>query len=209
MALHIPAHETEICRKLMAPAWIAVGLQNDLWSWPKEKDEAERKGEDHVINAIWVLMQEHQVDVQGAQDICRKLTKEYVAKYVQIIKDTRDDESLSKDLRKYIEAFQYAISGNVVWSLTCPRYNPTANFNQTQLDWMHNSVPALVSSSSSTESSKDLDQREISTSSSSDPSSGYSDVFALPPDLPNLCEDSQGIFSFEVRGIMREDVTLL
>lgn len=132
----------DLCRELMAPAWIAVGLQNDLWSWPKERDAAEKQGHGHVINALWVLMQEHKTDVDGAEQICRRLIKENVAKYLQVVRDSKDNKSLSEDLRKYIDAMQYSISGNVVWSLSCPRYNPDISFNKQQLGWMHHGVPA-------------------------------------------------------------------
>lgn len=132
----------DLCRELMAPAWIAVGLQNDLWSWPKERDAAEKQGRGHVINALWVLMQEHKTDVDGAEQICRRLIKENVAKYLQVVRASKDNDSLSKDLRKYINAMQYSISGNVVWSLSCPRYNPDISFNKQQLEWMHHGVPA-------------------------------------------------------------------
>ncbi|KAK6213609.1 fusicoccadiene synthase [Colletotrichum tabaci] len=151
LSLRIPDHEMDLCRKLMAPAWIAVGLQNDLWSWPKERDAAEKQGKDHVINAIWVLMHEHKTDLEGAEQICRRLIKENVAKYLQIVKECRDDASLSEDLRKYIEAMKYSISGNVVWSLTCPRYNPQVSFNERQIRWMHEGVPELETSCSSPE----------------------------------------------------------
>lgn len=132
----------DLCRELMAPAWIAVGLQNDLWSWPKERDAAEKQGRGHVINALWVLMQEHKTDVDGAEQICRRLIKENVAKYLQVVRASKDNDSLSKDLRKYINAMQYSISGNVVWSLSCPRYNPDISFNKQQLEWMYHGVPA-------------------------------------------------------------------
>lgn len=182
----------------MADAWIAVGLQNDLWSWPKEKDEAARKGDDYVINAIWVLTQEHKVDVDGAKEICRQLIKEHVAKYVETIKKTRNDESLSRDLRIYIEAFQYAISGNVIWSLTCPRYNPAANFNQMQLEWMHNGVPDDALSSSSSETSDDLPTHtSISSISSSSP--GISSPVCAFPGRLGEPEQQSGHFSSKVR----------
>ncbi|POS74342.1 hypothetical protein DHEL01_v207267 [Diaporthe helianthi] len=146
LGLHIPDHELELCRELMANAWIAVGLQNDLWSWPKERDAAKLHGNDHVVNAIWVLMQEHKTDVNEAMDMCRKLIVEYVAKYLKVIEDTRNDVSISLDLRKYLDAMLYSISGNVVWSLECPRYNPEINFNETQSEWMRRGVPPLETS---------------------------------------------------------------
>lgn len=148
LGLHIPEHELQLCRELMANAWIAVGLQNDLWSWPKERDAAKQHGKDHVVNAIWVLMQEHQTDVDGAMQICRELIVEYVAKYLEVIEVTKNDESISLDLRKYLDVMLYSISGNVVWSLECPRYNPDVSFNKTQLEWMRQGLPSSESSPS-------------------------------------------------------------
>lgn len=149
LGLHIPDHELNLCRELMSHAWIAVGLQNDIWSWPKEQDAAVLHGKDHVVNAIWVLMQEHRTDVDGAMQICRKLIVDHVAKYLDVIEATKNDESISLDLRKYLDAMLYSISGNVVWSLECPRYNPDINFNKAQLELMRERLPPPPGSSPS------------------------------------------------------------
>lgn len=143
MGITIPEEETELCRELMRPAWIAVGLQNDLYSWPKEKEVADRNGHTHVVNAIWVLMREHNLSVEDAEMLCRKMIKDWVTKYMQIVRKNKDNQRISMDLRKYIEAMQYSISGNVAWSLACPRYNPAASFNKAQLEWMQNGVPQM------------------------------------------------------------------
>ena len=42
MALKIPEDEIDLCRELMKPAWVAVGLANDIFSWPKERDAGKR-----------------------------------------------------------------------------------------------------------------------------------------------------------------------
>ncbi|GJC78710.1 fusicoccadiene synthase [Colletotrichum liriopes] len=159
----------------MAPAWIAVGLQNDLWSWPKEEDAAKKQGKGHVINAIWVLMQEHKTDVRGAAQICRRLIKEYVAKYLQIVKESRNNHLLSPDLRKYIEAMKYSISGNVVWSLTCPRYNPQVSFNECQLEWMYRGVPEIGPSSSPSPEAESVSSGSPILSETSDQNQAHSD----------------------------------
>ncbi|CZT49095.1 related to Fusicoccadiene synthase [Rhynchosporium secalis] len=152
MGIVIPEEETEICRELMRPAWIAVGLQNDLYSWEKEKQAADRNGHTHVVNAIWVLMREYNISDEDAKILCRKMIKDWVAKYIQIVRENKHNQSLSIDLRKYIEAMQYSISGNVAWSLACPRYNPTASFNRAQLEWMQNGIPNINDSNTSHES---------------------------------------------------------
>lgn len=165
LGLHIPEHEMELCRKLTSPSWIAVGLQNDLWSWPKERDTAEKLGQSHVINALWVIMQEHQVDIKGAEAICRQLIKDNVAESLSIWEQNQFNESLSVDLRRYIECMLFSISGNVVWSLGCPRYNPSSNFNATQLDWMRNGLPEVDSRTHT--SSRDSSNYSFGTQASS------------------------------------------
>ncbi|KAK7927485.1 geranylgeranyl diphosphate synthase, partial [Apiospora marii] len=136
MGLRIPDHELARCQVLVAPAWIAVGLQNDLWSWPKEVAAAKAQGQDHVVNSIWVLMQEHHISIDEAKQICRQLIKNHVAKYLDTVGTHEEDPSLSEDLRRYLVAIKYSILGHLVWSLHCPRYNPEASFNKRQRSWM-------------------------------------------------------------------------
>lgn len=168
MALHIPDHEMDACHKLMEPAWIAVGLANDVFSWPKERDASQRLGRTHVVNAIWVVMQEHDLSQEQANQYCRKLAAQYVTQYLENILKIKNDESISPDLRTYVEAMQYSISGNVTWSKLCPRYNPEKCFNQTQLDWMQNGLPRPIELDSASDTSSSF----LSTSTHSSPVSG-------------------------------------
>jgi len=172
LGLHIPDHEMDTYRTLTTPVvckssvlllstrvsltpgilqYNTLALTNDLYSWPKEREAAQDRGEGHVCNAIWVLMEEYKVDVEEAKKICRELIKENVAEYLQTLKDNRNNQSLSEDLRKYVDALQYTISGNLVFSKYCPRYNPNASFNKVQLEWMQNGVPPLDFSNTSAE----------------------------------------------------------
>ena len=129
MALTIPEHEADLCKQLVRPAFAALSLTNDLFSWEKERDAAERHGNPHVVNAIWVLMREHSITELEAQKLCRKKIKEYVDKSVRVSEDTNRNLDISLDLRKYVEAIQYSLSGNLVWSIYCPRYHLKASYN--------------------------------------------------------------------------------
>ena len=140
MAITIPEHEMYLCRELMRYAWIAAGLTNDLFSWQKEYDASRRSGRTDVVNAILVLMGEHSITVEEAELLCRRKIKEYVAKYIKVVENTSKRLDLSLDLRKYVEAMQYSLSGNVVWSLLCPRYHAEANYNELQLSLMKHGV---------------------------------------------------------------------
>lgn len=133
MAITIPEEEMDLCRRLMRPAWIVAGLTNDLFSWQKEYEASIENNQSHVINAIWVLTREHSITIDEAKDLCRQKIKEHIAEYVRIVEENRNNMSISSDLRKYIDCMQYSLSGNVVWSKLCPRYHPTASFNELQL----------------------------------------------------------------------------
>lgn len=62
---------------------------------------------------VWVMMKEHNIVV---------------------------DESLSLDLRRYVHAMQYSLSGNVAWSLACPRYHAEGEYKKSQLMRMKHGI---------------------------------------------------------------------
>lgn len=121
-----------MCGELVMPAVIAASLTNDLFSYEKEQKAAEEAGLSHVVNGLWVLMQEHKITLEEAKQLCRTRIKEEVSKYVQIIEETNARTDLSDDAKKYVELVQYSVSGNVVWSLQCPRYHSEKDFNERQ-----------------------------------------------------------------------------
>jgi hypothetical protein len=140
MGLTIPEEEMPLCETLMEPAWHAASLQNDLFSYDKEYKDAVRHGQSDVVNGVWVIMKEHGITVEEAKQLCRVKIKEAVAQYLKIVETTRNNESISLDLRKYVEAMQYSLSGNVAWSVACPRYHEKATYNELQLNRMEYGV---------------------------------------------------------------------
>jgi hypothetical protein len=132
MAITIPAHELPTLDELLFPAWVALALQNDIFSWEKERDAAKACSQPDVVNAVWVLMGEHSINEKNALKLCRERTKDFVAEYVSIFESNKDNMSLSVDLRTFMEAILYTLSGNAVWSITCPRYHPPNCYNDHQ-----------------------------------------------------------------------------
>lgn len=149
MAITISESELEDCERLMAPAWAAAALQNDIFSWPKERDAANQSGRSIVINAVWVLMQEKSINEDRAIEICREKTKEFVATYVQVVKQNRQNEAFSLEFRRYLEAVLYSLSGNAVWSVVCPRYHPKRSYNESQLALMWRGTNAVSANQAS------------------------------------------------------------
>lgn len=121
MAITIP-EEFWFVSALVRPAFHAFGLTNDLYSWGKERDDARKTGAKHVVNAIWVIMGERSTTEEEAKNICRQKIREYVLKFNDHVQVIKANLELSEGLRTYVEALQYSLSGNAVWSIYCPRY---------------------------------------------------------------------------------------
>ena len=144
-AITIPAHESDACSRLCRPAWVAAALTNDLFSWQKEYEAAVESGHSYVSNAIWVLMTEHGVNVDGAKDLCRQMIRKNVAEYVEVVKEAKETRhKYSVDLLRFMDGMQYSVSGNLAWSVGCPRYNANVNFSARQVEWMTNGIPKKV-----------------------------------------------------------------
>ncbi|GAB1310754.1 hypothetical protein MFIFM68171_00964 [Madurella fahalii] len=145
MGLNILDEEQELLSQLCRPAWVALGLTNDLYSLWKERKAAAEMGEAHVSNAVWVMMREHSISEDAANELCRQKIRENVAVFAANVRQTlAQTDELSRDVRIFVEGVQYIISGNLVWTLGAPRYNPGATYNARQLDWMANGTPKTV-----------------------------------------------------------------
>ncbi|KAJ4361011.1 uncharacterized protein N0V89_001580 [Didymosphaeria variabile] len=135
MGLTIPESDMDKCNKDTAPACAAIALANDLFSWDKERDLAKRDNLPHIVNAVWVIMGQYSVSEEEARKICHSKVVELVEEYKETVERYKNDQSICLDLKKYAEALLYNISGNLIWSLTCPRYNPGTELNSCQR-WM-------------------------------------------------------------------------
>ncbi|KAK3389368.1 putative geranylgeranyl diphosphate synthase [Podospora didyma] len=130
MALTIPDDEMESLSELCHPAWLSCGLINDLYSWPKERDAAAKKGVGHVNNSVWVLMKEHKIDETEAIARLRGRIRVCFVQHQQKMKESNDRTDISADVKRFMEAMQYSMAANVVWSRSCPRYNEGRQFNE-------------------------------------------------------------------------------
>ncbi|KJZ79476.1 hypothetical protein HIM_00945 [Hirsutella minnesotensis 3608] len=143
MGLTIPKSEYQRCHEICYQAYVHFSLVNDLFSWDKEHAAAIANRERHTISALSVLMREHSVSLDEAKVICRQKIIEAAVEFGAVLRKIREKQDLSLDLRRYVDALQYTMSGHVVWTLNCPRYHKHAEYNKRQLDWMRNGTPQL------------------------------------------------------------------
>ena len=108
--------------QLARPGYEAISLVNDIYSWPKERIEAQETGQDYVFNAVWVVMKEQGCDEEAALRTCRKTTQQRFETFDNVVKESRVS-GLSLQGQQYLNAVRQSYVGNLVWSIYCPRYN--------------------------------------------------------------------------------------
>jgi hypothetical protein len=112
---------------------MSVTLTNDIWSYGKEADAAEKSGKPgDFVNALVVLMREHNCSIEEAERLCRARNKIEVAKCLQVTKETRERTDVSQDLKDYLYHMLFGVSGNAIWSTQCRRYHMDAPYNERQ-----------------------------------------------------------------------------
>ncbi|KAI4197918.1 MAG: hypothetical protein LQ350_005621 [Teloschistes chrysophthalmus] len=126
-AITIPDEEAELVKELLTPALITASLTNDLWSFEKERDDA------NVQNAVLVVMKEHKCSEEQARGMLKERIRVECANYVRVVKDSKSRTDLCDESKRYLDVMQYTLSGNAVWSTQCPRYHAKANWNELQL----------------------------------------------------------------------------
>ncbi|KAJ5808864.1 geranylgeranyl diphosphate synthase [Penicillium riverlandense] len=143
MGISIPEEELDMCHDLANTAYLNLGLTNDLYSWQKEYETAVAMGRDYVANIIGVLMEERKISEEEAKEVCREKIKVTIVDFRKIVEDTKAREDVSLDTKRYLEALLYSLSGNLVWSIDCPRYHRWSSYNERQLDWMKDGIPKI------------------------------------------------------------------
>ncbi|KAI0520768.1 terpenoid synthase [Xylaria bambusicola] len=139
-AITMPEEEMDMCAELIKPGFTAACLTNDLFSYDKENEAAQAAGLGSLVNALCVLMHEHNVSLEVAKDMCRARIKDEVAKYTRIVKETMSRNDISSGAKRFVELMQYTVSGTVVWTLECPRYHKNVQYNERQLLRMKDGV---------------------------------------------------------------------
>lgn len=81
-------------------------------------------------------MHERSIAELEAKSICRDRIKSYVAESVRLCEETQRNHELSEETRTYVEAAQLSVSGNLVWTLNCPRYHREIGFSEGQMERM-------------------------------------------------------------------------
>ncbi|KAG7004607.1 hypothetical protein G7Y79_00024g055570 [Physcia stellaris] len=191
MGISIPKEELDLCHELANTAYLNLGLTNDLYSWQKKYETSVALGQDYVVNVISVLMEEHSISEEEAKALCRVKIKATIVDFRRIGEETMKRTDVSVELKKYLEALLYSLSGNLVWSLDCPRYHRWSSYNERQLDWMENGIPRSDKSSTKGEVTRPNGSLDPKTAKTNGVSNG--EVSSVTAEVTNHSSGTQSL----------------
>jgi hypothetical protein len=134
MGLVIPDDQQQTCLDVSDTFWLQFSLANDCHSWEREQKMASTSGQASVTNAFWVLMNKHSMSCDEAKRVCREKASQYAAEYVRVVETAKVRSDLCDDAKLLLERMTFAISGNIVWGLQCPRYHDDRALTAAQLE---------------------------------------------------------------------------
>ncbi|KAK3331321.1 isoprenoid synthase domain-containing protein, partial [Apodospora peruviana] len=128
MGMTLSKEEDEQLADVIRPCYASLALANDYFSFDREWEDAQSGGPE-PMNAVWMHMQWHGIDTSTAKKLVREASNGYEADFIKRCDTFRRTNSLaSEKLDRYLRALSYEVSGNVVWSLNCPRYHPAFRY---------------------------------------------------------------------------------
>lgn len=126
----LTAKEDEQLAEVVRPCFASLALANDYFSFDREWEISKLPGAPKPVNAVWHYMRWHGVDVPSAKRLARDAANRYEAMFLEFCHSFRMKHSpVSKKIDQYLDAIAHQVSGNVVWSLNCPRYHPEFRYD--------------------------------------------------------------------------------
>jgi ophiobolin F synthase len=131
MGITLTYEEDRQLESVRMPCYAALGLANDYFSFDREYDEFQASGEAQTLtNSVWLHMKWHNVDILAAKKMVKQAIWRYERRFLDLCDEYRGEHSsVPGHVDRYLRALAYEVSGNVVWSLNCPRYHPDRRYD--------------------------------------------------------------------------------
>jgi hypothetical protein len=130
MGMTLTEEEDALFTDIKRCCFASLALSNDWFSFDREWAEAQnRPSGAKLINAVWLFMRWRGVSPDEAKQLVREATNRYENRFLELSDEFRRAHPQREDLHRYLRGLTYQISGNVVWSLRCPRYYPEFRYD--------------------------------------------------------------------------------
>jgi hypothetical protein len=182
MGISLSNEEHEQMRPLAKACYAAFCLANDYFSFDRELDEQNETKHVKLVNAVWLYTQWYGVDIDTAKRMIRETTVEREHHFLELCDKYRvTNAPISEKIDLYLNALSYQVSGNVVWSINCPRHNPSYRYDLSQ---------RYNAASSPASSTMELSDTEATATSSTATDSPLTSPLSSPPASPKTLATS-------------------
>lgn len=125
MAMTLTKEKDAQLARITQPYFCALALADGYCPFDREWTQAQKPGAAKPVNAVWMFLKWKNVDIAAARRLVLKAANGYEGQFLHRCAQLRMTlhPTLAK-LDRYLTALSYQISGNVAWSLNCPRYHP-------------------------------------------------------------------------------------
>ena len=134
MGILLTPEENNLTYPIVRPCYAALGLANDYFSFDVEWEEYQQEqtsdkpqcDKKAMTNLVWLFIHWRNVDIPEAKEMVRHVVNQYEQEFLQKMDAflTTGEGKGNAKLKDYLMAQAYQVSGNVAWSLRCPRYHP-------------------------------------------------------------------------------------
>ncbi|KAK3399185.1 isoprenoid synthase domain-containing protein [Sordaria brevicollis] len=128
--------EDALLAPIIRPCHASLALANDYFSfdreWTEYQDALSSSSSSDVgvpINGVYLYTQWQNVDIPTAKQLVREAANRFEADFLQKCQEFRESGKSNEKLDRYLRGLSYQITGNVVWSLNCPRYHPEMRYD--------------------------------------------------------------------------------
>jgi hypothetical protein len=129
MGMTLTTEEDELVADIVRPCYASLALANDYFSFDREWQEAQEEGASKPLNAVYLYMKWQGVTIAEAKQHVRKATNHFEKQFLELCDRFRQAHPGADKLSTYLQCLSYQVSGNVVWSLNCPRYHPEYRYD--------------------------------------------------------------------------------
>jgi hypothetical protein len=129
MGMTLTPDEDEQLADIIRPCYASLALANDYFSFDREWQDAQEEGGSKPLNAVYLYMKWRGASIPEAKQLVREATNRYERQFLDLCDRFRQDHPSAHKLDKYLGGLSYQVSGNVVWSLNCPRYHPECRYD--------------------------------------------------------------------------------
>jgi ophiobolin F synthase len=135
MGIQLTEDDDAILKEVVAPAYAALGLANDYFSFDREYAEhIDQKDTDGLVqepmtNSVWLCMGWHSLSIEDAKTIVRDETIRQEQEFAACKAAFTSSSQCTDKIRQCLDGLSQMIIGNIVWSLRCPRYHPLLRYD--------------------------------------------------------------------------------